>query len=176
MIYMVDHVYADAQSEPAWHAWYAEYLHKLVSVPGIHTAQRFKAIGCSPPRFLAMYSIDSEDVYTSEPYKAMGGGGSQSKRFHPAYALWTRNLFDGAQGAPRVAPDQRVVVWDRAEKDTQPSGLPSTVWLKAVGLHMTTAFRALAVIPATAADAPAEIPGSFTYAPMMAPLLEQGSG
>ena len=94
MIYMVDHVYADPATEEAWHEWYAGYLQKLVSVPGIHSAQRFKALDCVPSRYLAMYSIDSADVYTSEPYRKMGGGGSQSARFHHAYRLWTRNLFD----------------------------------------------------------------------------------
>src|SRR5687768_14710956 len=97
---MVDHVYADLATEQAWHDWYAGYLEKLLSVPGIHTAQRFKALGCTPSRYLAMYSIESEDVYTSEAYKGIGGGGSQSAQFHHAYRLWTRNLFEGASRAP----------------------------------------------------------------------------
>ena len=57
-----------------------------------------------------MYSIDSADVYTSEAYKNIGGGGSQSARFHPVYRLWTRNLFDGAERAPVVNERQRVLV------------------------------------------------------------------
>ncbi|HEY0338082.1 MAG TPA: hypothetical protein VGC70_12145 [Burkholderiales bacterium] len=113
MIYMVDHVYADPASEQAWHEWYAGYLQKLVSVPGIHTAQRFKAVGCTPSRYLAMYSIESEAVYSSDAYKNIGGGGSQSARFHHAYQLWTRNLFEGASRAPVVADEQRVLVFDR---------------------------------------------------------------
>ena len=81
MIYMVDHGYNDAATEPAWHAWYAGYLQKLVSVPGIHGAQRFRVRGSAPSRYLAMYSIDSADVYTSQAYKNIGGGGSQSAAF-----------------------------------------------------------------------------------------------
>ena len=97
MIYMVDHVYTDPATEPAWHEWYAGYLQKLISVPGIHTAQRFKAIGRTPSRYLAMYSIESAEVYTSEGYKNIGGGGgSQSARFHPAYQLWTRNSISNS--------------------------------------------------------------------------------
>ena len=170
MIYMVDHVYTDPGTEAAWHAWYAEYLHKLVSVPGIHSAQRFKALGCAPSRYLAMYSIDSEEVYSSAPYKAIGGGGSQSKRFHPAYALWTRNLFEGAARAPLVDAEQRVTVWDSAEQGVNPSGLPSTVWLRAVGLHMTTKYRAFSVSSHKAAVTPV-ITGSFVYEPFTAPVL-----
>ena len=48
MIYMVDHVYTDPTTEQGWHDWYAGYLRKLVAVPGIHTAQRFKAVGVTP--------------------------------------------------------------------------------------------------------------------------------
>src|SRR5688500_9822666 len=119
MIYMGDHVYADPATEPAWHEWYAGYLRKLVAVPGIHTAQRFNAIGVTPSRYLAMYSIDSAAVYESEAYRNMGGGGSQSARFHPAYQLWTRNLFVGAARAPAVREGQRVLVWDRTAPDAQ---------------------------------------------------------
>jgi hypothetical protein len=45
MIHMVDHVYTDPATEGAWHEWYAGYLRKLISVPGIHTAQRFLVEG-----------------------------------------------------------------------------------------------------------------------------------
>src|SRR5262245_17238806 len=123
MIYMVDHVFADPALEPRWHEWYSGYLLKLVSVPGIHTAQRFKAIGHAPSRYLAMYSIDSADVYTSEGYKAIDNSGSQSVRFQPAYQLWTRNLFDAfprastgsaAVRAPALRDGQRVLVFDRS--------------------------------------------------------------
>ena len=107
MIYMVDHVYADPATEREWHEWYAGYLSKLLSVPGLRTAQRFKALAHTPSRYLAMYSIDSADVYDSEPYKRIGGGGSQSARFHPAYQLWTRNLFDAVRPASPTNPALR---------------------------------------------------------------------
>ena len=163
MIYMVDHIYDDAATEPAWHAWYAGYLHKLLSVPGIHSAQRFKAVGCTPPRYLAMYSIDSLDVYSSEGYKKIGGGGSQSASFHHAYGLWTRNLFAGAERAPAVHAGQRVVVFDRAAREENNPYGARAVWLNSVGLHMTTTYRAYAVLDgaeATAANAPA---GGYVY-------------
>ena len=177
MIYMVDHVFADSALEPQWHEWYSAYLLKLVSVPGIHTAQRFKAIGHAPSRYLAMYSIDSADVYTSEGYMAIGGGGSQSVRFQPAYRLWTRNLFDalprasaGSAGvrAPAVRDGQRILVFDRNTAPDRTSGagnaLESRVtWLESVGLHMTTKYRAYVVLDAGEL-APA-LPGSFLYDP-----------
>ena len=164
MIYMVDHVFADPALEPAWHEWYSGYLRKLISVPGIHTAQRFKAIRHTPSRFLAMYSIDSADVYTSTGYKAIGGGGSQSVRFHPAYELWTRNLFDGASRAPAVKDGQRVLVWDSAERASDGALASRALWLESVGLHMTTKYRAVVVLDAQEA-AGASVPGAFLYEP-----------
>ena len=165
MIYMVDHVYKDPASEPAWHEWYAGYLQKLVSVPGIDTAQRFKAIGCAPPRYLAMYSVASPAVYESEAYRNMGGGGSQSSRFHDAYHLWTRNLFEGASRAPTVHDGQRLLVFDRERRDESTPLASRATWLKAVGLHMTTKYRAFVVIDAAEAVTDASISGSYLYEP-----------
>src|SRR5687768_10561901 len=159
MIYMVDHVFDDPATEPAWHEWYAGYLQKLLSVPGIHSAQRFKAIRCTPSRYLAMYSIESADVYTSDAYKGIGGGGSQSARFHAAYRLWTRNLFEGLERAPMVEDGERLVVFDAPH----PGPLPACgarggwVWVRAVALHMTTPYRAFAVLKA--GDPAPDIPG-----------------
>jgi hypothetical protein len=169
LIYMVDHIYKEPSTEPAWHEWYAGYLQRLLSVPGIHTAQRFKAVGCSPPRYLAMYSIDSEDVYSSQAYKNIGGGGSQSASFHYAYELWTRNLFEGAARAPVVEDGQRVLVFDRGEPgDGTPYGARA-VWLRAVGLHMTTKYRAFVVLDAAEAAAASQT-GGFLYEPYTAAL------
>ena len=162
MIYMVDHIFGDPALEPEWHEWYAGYLKKLLSVPGIHTAQRFKAIGCTPSRYLAMYSIESADVYTSDAYKGIGGGGSQSAQFHQAYQLWTRNLFDGAERAPAVQQGQRVLVLDAP----LPHGRGNLIWLRAVGLHMTTKYRAFLVLD----KAMPRVPGGFVYEPFTPPL------
>jgi hypothetical protein len=167
MIYMVDHVYTDPETEAEWHAWYSAYLHKLVAVPGIHTAQRFKVIDAMPSRYLAMYSIDSLDVYSSDAYRRMGGGGSQSARFHQAYGLWTRNVFEGAARAPLLDAGQRIVVWDSDEPVIKGGAPPGTVVLKTVGLHMTTPYRAFAVlVDGTSCD----LPGSRLYEPFTAPV------
>lgn len=173
MIYMVDHVFADAPTEPEWHAWYSAYLRKLVAVPGIHSAQRFKAIGCAPSRYLAMYTVESAAVFTSDAYKQMGGGGSQSARFHSAYRLWTRNLFVAARAndpqeaasirAPAVDVGEQVVVFDRSECVVSSDVEAQATWLEAVGLHMTTKFRAFSIVSReSAAQASAS---GFIYEP-----------
>src|SRR5262245_154675 len=184
MIYMVDHVFDDPALEPQWHEWYSGYLLKLVSVPGIHSAQRFKAIGHAPSRYLAMYSIDSADVYTSEGYKAIGGGGSQSVRFQPAYQSWTRNLFDTvprtragstAVRAPALRDGERVLVFDRNTAPHQASGAANALearatWLESVGLHMTTKYRAYVVLDAGETVTAAAVPGAIIYAPFTTPI------
>lgn len=174
MIYMVDHVFTDPAQEPAWHDWYAGYLQKLLSVPGIHSTQRFKAIGHTPSRFLAMYSIDSADVYTSEGYKNIGGGGSQSARFHPCYQLWTRNLFAGASRAPVVGEGQRVLAFDREARGARGElgALEArALWLNAVGLHMTTKYRAIIVLDAGEAEPNPSVLGCCIYEPFTTVLV-----
>jgi hypothetical protein len=176
MIYMVDHVFANPQTEPAWHEWYCGYLQKLMSVPGFGSAQRFKAVGETPHRFLAMYAVESAAVYESQGYKNIGGGGSQSARFHGDYQLWTRNLFEGADAAPVVNARQCVYVLD---SDTRDRALPvaaqftqAPLWLKSVGLHQTTPYRAIVVLDAAgleAAQSAARGVGRF-YAPFTARL------
>jgi hypothetical protein len=166
MIYAVDHVFSDPALEPAWHEWYASYLQRLLSVPGIYSAQRFRAIAQTSPRYLSLYSIDSEAVFTSEAYKNIGGGGSQSTRFHHAYEIWTRNLFDGAPRAPAVAQTQRLLVWDRTERVRIPPLDDTRVtWLRAVGLHRTTPWRALVVLEAGESAEDMRPSGSFVYEP-----------
>jgi hypothetical protein len=178
MIYMVDHIFANPQTEPAWHEWYAGYLHKLLGVPGFGSAQRFKAlgdIGETPPRFLAMYSVQSAAVYDSPAYKAMGGGGSQSARFHGDYRLWTRNLFEGADEVPVVNEGQCVYALD---SDSPQRKLPlpqAPLWLKSVGLHQTTRYRTIVVLEASALEAGKAATGGegHFYAPYTARLRKQ---
>ncbi len=153
MIYMVDHVFGNPQTEPAWHAWYTGYLQKLLSVPGFGSAQRFKAMDETPSRFLAMYSVESAAVYESQGYKNIGGGGSQSAAFHGDYRLWTRNLFEGAQDVPVVNDGQCVYALD-SDSPARTLPLPQpALWLKSVGLHQTTSYRAIVVLDAAALDA-----------------------
>lgn len=178
MIYMVDHVYADPATEAEWHAWYAGYLRKLTAVPGIRSAQRFKALGCTPSRYLAMYTVDSADVFTSEPYRRMGGGGSQSARFHGAYRLWTRNLFVAAPPidaneraairAPAVEQGQRLLVFDRTSRAAAGALESQATWVESIGLHMTTKYRGFLLLGADAPTGAASVPGSFLYEPFTA--------
>ena len=167
MIYMVDHIFGNPHTEPAWHEWYAGYLQKLLSVPGFGSAQRFRAIAETPPRYLAMYSVESAAVYDSQAYKDIGGGGSQSARFHGDYQLWTRNLFEGADDVPVVNEGQCVYVLDSAGADRKLRLTQAPLWLKSVGLHQSTRYRAMVVLDAKTVDAAIIVAGGegHFYAP-----------
>ena len=171
MIYMVDHIYTDPATEAEWNNWYAGHLPKLLSAPGLSTAQRFKVIGVTPSRYLAMYTIESAAVYESPSYKGVGGGGSASARFHEKYGIWTRNLFDGAACAPKVADTELVFVCDADASDHGlTSAFDNLLWLKSVGLHMTTKYRALAVLDKEDAETARTIGRGFIYAPFIPQL------
>jgi len=168
MIYMVQHVFADPALEQAWNEWYAEYVHVLVAVPGIHTGQRFKAVGTAEPCYMAMYTVESAAVFESEIYLKSGGGGTASARFRPGYKTWTRNLLAGAD-APAVGEGEVLLVLDRDRPDnTVQAGQP--LWLKSEGLHMTTPYRGLLVLDAAASRGPRE-PRDLLYAPLTPQLV-----
>ena len=143
MIYMVDHVYTDPATEPAWNDWYAANIGYLLTVPGVHGVQRFKARGQKPSRYLSMYSVESGDIFQNPAYKDARGGGAQSVQFHHAYGDWTRNLFDGADHAPEIHEGQRVFVIDSATPGRKLPGKRRPLWLKAApGLPTSTPYAA----------------------------------
>ena len=81
MSYSVELNFSDPSRETEWHAWYETYLMKLVSLDGLNTAQRFRAVAPETVNweFLALYSLDTLEVYESDAYRNMGGGGNASR-------------------------------------------------------------------------------------------------
>lgn len=165
VIYMVEHTFALPEMEDEWNAWYAGNLKVLLGVPGFRTGQRFRAVEASPARYMAMYTLERADVLESEAYKKAGGGGTASRRFRVAYAVWIRNLFEGPPQAPDVPEGRYLAVLDGERPDRGLEGHELT-WLKSVGLHMSTPYRALAVV--TESDLPRirHAPGGVVYRPI----------
>ena len=62
MIFMSQSGLTDPARMAQWDAWYIDHLRLMATVPGIHSAQRFKTEtqGCSPS--LAMYGIAGPEV------------------------------------------------------------------------------------------------------------------
>jgi hypothetical protein len=144
-IYMVQHVFARPDWEEEWHVWYDANLTVLLGVQGFRTGQRFKALEGSPPRYLAIYTVDSPEIFESRGYRDVGGGGANSQRFRPAYQVWIRNLFEGIPTAPAVRCDEYLVCMDGETRDHELRDMPVT-WLEATGLDQSTPYRGIAVV------------------------------
>lgn len=144
-IYMVEQLFARADWEQEWSDWYNENLKVLLAVPGFRTAQRFRHAG-DTPRYLAIYTLDSPAVFQTETYIKAGGNGANSVRFRPAYQMWKRNLFDSAERAINVDMNQFLLVEDIAAASVPQR--PGAQRLPCTGMHQTTAFRDLTLVPA----------------------------
>jgi len=140
---MVEQLFARADWEAEWSAWYNENLKVLLAVPGFRTAQRFRNVAESP-RYLAIYTVDSPAVFQTQTYIDAGGNGANSVRFRAAYQMWKRNLFDHNGPAINVDTSQYLLVEDVAEASAPlrhgAQRLPCT------GMHKTTAFRDLSAL------------------------------
>jgi hypothetical protein len=153
MIYMVEHVFSLPELEREWNEWYTAQIRIMLGVPGIRSAQRFRSLaGASPPRYMAMYNFDSPAVFDSAPYKQIGGGGTWSERFRPAYQVWVRNLFDAPGPAPAIGDGQGILVRDAGSPDGGGLAGGKSLWLEAVALHKTTPYRELTVLDAETAS------------------------
>lgn len=160
IIYMVEQHFARADWEQEWSDWYNSNLNVLLSVPGFRSAQRFRNAGDSP-RYLAIYTVDSPAVFQTQTYINAGGNGANSVRFRPAYQLWQRNLFDTSERAVDVPMHQFLLVEDVA--DGNAPARPCATRLPCTGMHQTTAFRDLTVVPGPIDTLPAN---ALCYRPL----------
>jgi hypothetical protein len=166
-IYMVQHSFSRPDWEDEWNAWYGGNLKVLLAVPGFRTGQRFKAVDGSPPRYMAVYTVDSPDVFESRDYKDAGGGGTNSQRFRSAYQIWIRNLFEGIKAAPGVGENQYLVSVDSAAQNFEVPGVPLT-WLNSTGFHRTTPYRGIGVAKQNLTDAVRNNADVTVYRPITA--------
>lgn len=111
MMYTVELNFSDAPRAQQWNAWYETYLHKLITLPGLSTAQRFRAVAKDAQHweYLALYSIVSLDVYESDAYRAIGGGGNASIDYSSAITR-RRNVYAGVERVPEVTSGSRIVL------------------------------------------------------------------
>src|SRR5713226_5619980 len=139
-----------------WDEWYRGHLAAMVGVPGVTSAQRFRALDDGPPPSLAMYTVASPAVFDSAIYLRTRGMGpfisAVDERMH------RRNLFEGLDAAPDVPMGGILLVADRAAAGP---ATPGIVWLWAVGLDRSTPYRGIAAFPdlASAREAAARLGG-----------------
>jgi hypothetical protein len=167
MLYVVEMDFSAPARQAEWDAWYLEHLHVLLSVPGFHSAQRFACLTPWRAPWLAIYTVDSPEVFESAPYRERGGRDSTGE-WKPLMCNWDRNVFDGLERAPAVAPEQVLLLADADTPSVRELGVELR-WLDAVGLDRTVVRRGLAVVDAALWHrlAPAATQSLRAYRPLM---------
>lgn len=151
MIYIVEISFTNADAEAEWNEWYTGHLHTLLTVPGIDTAQRFKLEAGVGPTYVAVYSVASPAVYSSQAYRDIGGGGVASRRFS-SFIARRRNLYEGIGRLPEVSDDHRLLIVDEAEVGVDVTNILFAS-LRIAALDGAPVRRLLAIAPQVAADA-----------------------
>jgi len=163
MIFTSESGLTDRSRIAEWDEWYRGHLAAMVAVPGITSAQRFRALDEGVPPSLAMYTVASPAVFDSEIYLRARGMG----RFVSVVneALHRRNLFDGLDAAPEVSIGGVLLVADRAIAGPAAAGI---AWLRAVAIDRSTPYRGIAAFPdlASARRTAARLGGAACYAPI----------
>ena len=163
MIFTSESGLTDLSRMAEWDSWYRGHLAAMVAVPGITSAQRFRALDEGPPPSLAMYTVASPAVFDSDIYLRTRGMGP----FVPLVdrGLHKRNLFEGLDVAPEVPMGGILLVIDRAAADPAAEGV---AWLRAAAIDRSTPYRGLTVFPdlAGARRAAARLGGGACYVPI----------
>jgi len=149
MIFMSQSGLTTPGRERDWDVWYLEHLRLMAGVNGVDSAQRFKtdSPGYSPS--LAMYTMQSAEVFNDPYYQSIRGLGEFLPLIDKRWYM--RNLFAGLDIAPAVANDEVMLVWDSAAPREQ-AGI-DFVWLEAAAVDKSTPFRGIAVLKAADAGA-----------------------
>ena len=141
MLYIVEMELPDRSLIDEWHRWYEGHIRMLLTVPGFLTAQRFESMTPAASPFVAVYSLESADVITSEAYRSKAGPGSTGK-WRELMTNWNRNLLEGVDRAPAVAQDGWLGIIDRRTTSAPPLP-PGYVALRPVGLDRSIVERGL---------------------------------
>jgi hypothetical protein len=144
MLYIVEMDFTQPARKDEWDAWYMEHVDILLSVPGIHTAQRFLCVTPWSAPYLAIYTVDSPQVFESAPYRERGGRDSTGE-WKSTMVNWDRNVFAGIERFPAVTAGQLLLLTE-ADPAAVASAHVDFCWLQAVGLDRTVPRRGLAVV------------------------------
>ena len=145
MILMSQNALLDERDEAALDEWYLEHLRAMSSVPGIHSAQRFKTSTPGFSRSLGMYSIGSEQAFDNPYYRSIRGMGDMASRIDERQHHV--NLFAGLDAAPLVGDGDELLLLDAASPQAD-TGDIEFAWLECVGRDFSTPYRGIAVVAA----------------------------
>jgi hypothetical protein len=166
MLYMVEMDFRNLAREADWHVWYLQHIAKLIrTVPGFRASQRFRAVTPTPSPWLAMHDVVSAAVFQSAEYRASGGPAATGE-WQAEHINWYRNLFDGIDSTPEVAPDAHLLVSEGDAHVPEPMAA-SVTRLASVGLDRSSQNRGIAIIPAGRLTAELfDLPGVRIFKPI----------
>ena len=146
MLYMVEMDFRNPAREADWHIWYLQHIAKLIrTVPGFRASQRFRAITPTSSPWLAMHDVVSAAVFQTAEYRASGGPAATGE-WQTEHTNWYRNLFDGIDSTPEVAPDAHLLVSEGEAQVPEPVAAFVTR-LASIGLDRSSQRRGIAIIP-----------------------------
>jgi hypothetical protein len=168
MLYMVEMDFTQPARQTEWNAWYLHHLEVLLSVPGFRTAQRFLCTTPHTAPYLAVYSVDSAEVFESDAYRARGGRDSTGE-WKSTMVNWDRNLFSGVDRAPGVSDGELLLMAEDARAVASCTQIGFS-WLAPAGLDRSVAKRAIAVAQESQAHRVVQVSGGRVraYSPLMA--------
>jgi hypothetical protein len=161
VIFISQSGFLDPEQKKEWDAWYIEHLKIMATVPGIHSAQRFETTSDGQPPSLAMYTVDSPEIFTDPYYLSIRGMGRWQPLIDTRY--YRRDLYAGLKEAPLVPEGHRLLVIDSVHPRSVPGG-GALAWLECVGLDRSTPYRGLAVVGPDVTVM--EVPGVGVYVPV----------
>jgi RimJ/RimL family protein N-acetyltransferase len=139
MIFTSESALTEPSRKAEWDEWYLGHLAVMASVPGVLSAQRFRALDPGVPPSLAMYTVTSPAVFEGKIYLRTRGMGPWVGAVDEAQHR--RNLFEGRDAAPELGEGNILLVADRAA----PERAQGFDWLRSVALDRSTAYRGIAV-------------------------------
>ena len=176
MLYIVEMAFSDPSKEDEWNDWYnGQKSSELLAFPGFNATQRFKTDADVPAPYLAIHSITSTDLYTSEVYRK--GGGGSAAHWNDLQPNWTRRIFSDIDEMPGVDMAQVLVMVDLAPDGVPDLGL-DILWAEgldwetassyrdAIALDSSVPYRGFAIVDPATADALPKTPGVNVYRPL----------
>ena len=94
LLFMTD---IDPAHEDEFNRWYEEeHLGERMAILGFLSARRFQAVQ-GPPKYLAIYDLESPDVLASAPYRHIAGTGKSAwtRRMETLFINGRRNVYVG---------------------------------------------------------------------------------
>jgi hypothetical protein len=88
-LYVVECEFGSPEREAAWNAWYDDvHVPNMLAVQGIHSVTRYARLGATSS-YLAVYEIDSPEVFDQESYQRVRGWGEWAD----SITRWSRSVL-----------------------------------------------------------------------------------